>query len=66
MPGNWNREDEAELLRAICQVKAISVGGDEWEAIASKMSANYSGNACRYGTLTIEMPFFISLSPVPK
>lgn len=59
MPGNWSREEEADLLRALCAVKTISVTGKEWDAIASEMSTNHTGDACRYGTLTIKLAFLL-------
>jgi hypothetical protein len=59
MPGNWSREEEADLLRALCKVKTISVTGKEWDAIASEMSTDHSGEACRYGTLIIKLSFLL-------
>ncbi|KAH8698330.1 hypothetical protein BGW36DRAFT_426042 [Talaromyces proteolyticus] len=47
----WTPQADAELLRAIVQVKRIQVSATDWNAISTaittKMGGDYSGNACR-------------------
>jgi hypothetical protein len=45
-------------------VKKITVSREEWEDIAGKMSGDVTGNACRYGKLTIRFPSLSAYSSI--
>jgi hypothetical protein len=60
---DWDVNAERQLLFAIIAFKAASVAKKEWDDVAELMNLGFTGNACRYGDVTLYVFFLVSFLP---